>query len=136
MAGKQMSRWFGVLLFIVGCIVGAVGGSMVAFYAVGSTIVDNWVNNQTSYTQSHVLALRQLRAGETEDVRNMLEEQLNKDIVSLLPNRYEEFRITDRTQARVKQTIQAAKDYREEFPREKTGKIIEKEVEQAFSLVE
>lgn len=136
MAGKQMSRWFGALLFIVGCIVGAVGGSMVAFYAVGSTIVDNWVNNQTSYAQSHVLALRQLRAGETEEVRNMLEEQLDKDIVSLLPNRYEEFRITDRTQARVKQTLQAAKDYREEFPREKTGKIIEKEVEQAFSLVE
>lgn len=136
MAAKKLSTWLGVLLFIVGCIVGAVAGGMVSSRLIGNTIVDNWVNNQTSYAQSHVLVLRQLRTGENEAALEMLEDQLDRDIVSLLPNRYEEFRITERTQARVEQALQAAKNYRQEFPREKTGKLIEQDVERAFSIVE
>ena len=136
MAAKQLSTWLGVLLFIVGCIVGAVAGGMVSSRLIGNTIVDNWVNNQTSYAQSHVLVLRQLRTGESAAAVEMLEDQLDRDIVSLLPNRYADFRITERTRARVEQALQAAKEYRQEYPREKTGKIIEQDVERAFSIVE
>ena len=112
-------------------VAGGYGG---AFLAAGS-IVNNWVNSQTHATQSHIEILQLLRAGNNETALEQLENELDKDIVSLSPDYYEEFRLKEYTRDRVTAALQQAKEYRKANPRPSQGRAIDQDVEKTLSSV-
>lgn len=132
MSEATRSRWFSFFIFAILCVIGIVAGGYIGARLASTAVVNNWVGSQADYTQSHVLILRQLRRGEIDTVMEQLESQLDKDIVSLHPDYYDDFDITDRTRARVDAALEQARQYREAFPREKRGRAIERDVEDAL----
>jgi len=132
MSEATRSRWFSFLIFATLYVIGVVAGGYIGARLASAAVVNNWVGSQTDYTQSHVLILRQLRRGEIDAAIEQLESQLDEDIVSLHPDYYEDFDIADRTRARVDTALEQARQYRQAFPREKRGRAIERDVEDAL----
>ena len=133
---KIKSRWFSYLVFMFLCVICVlVGGYGGAFLAAGN-IVNNWIISQTSSTRSHIEILKLLRNGEQDTALEQLEARLDKDIVSLSPEYYDEFRITEQTRARIETALHQAKEYRQSYPRPSQGRAIDKDVEKTLSSVE
>ncbi len=136
MSGKTRSRWYTFLIFSLFCSISLIAGGYIGARLASSAIVDNWVNSQTHYAQSHVLILEQLRKGETGAVIEQLEAQLDKDIVSLSPDYYEDFSISDQTRARIEAVLEQVREYRREYPRENRGTAIERDVKKTLDAGE
>ena len=120
-----------MLLCIICVIAGGYGG---AFLAAGS-IVNNWITSQVAYTRSHIKILKLLRNEQRDAALEQLEQQLDKDIVSLSPAYYDKFRITKRTQADVNMSLQQAKTYRQAYPRPSRGRAIDRDVTKTLSSI-
>ncbi len=134
MTEKSRFRWYIFLAFAVLGVACLVAGGYIGARLASRAIVDNWVNSQTHYTQSHILILNRLRKGETDTAIEQLEAQLDRDIVSLSPDYYEDFNISDNTRARVDAALEQAREYRQAFPRQKRGLAIEKDVEKTLGI--
>jgi hypothetical protein len=113
----RLSRILLTMLWVVSLI--ASGG--IGAYLASGAVVDQWVNSQASNTQSHILILRQLRSGDDDAALAQLEAQLDRDILSLLPDYYGHARVAARTRARADATLHQAKLYREDYPRQEEG---------------
>lgn len=132
MSEKTRTRWYTFLIFSLICGISLIAGGYIGAHLAASAIVNNWVNSQTHYTQSHVLILNQLRSGETAAAIEQLEAQLDRDIVSLSPDYYEDFSVTDQTRARIEAALEQARQYRQDHPRENTGMAIERDVKKTL----
>ncbi|MEX2525009.1 MAG: hypothetical protein WD750_08630 [Gammaproteobacteria bacterium] len=132
MSEKTRARWYTFLVFALFCVLSLIAGGYIGAHLASSAIVNNWVNSQTHYAQSHVLILGQLRNSETAAAIEQLEAQLDRDIVSLSPDYYEEFRVSDNTRARIEAVLDQVRQYRRSYPREKRGTAIEQDVERTL----
>lgn len=132
---KIKSRWYSYLLFMVLCIICVVAGGYGGAFLAAGNIVNNWVTSQAAYARSHTEILKLLRGGQHDAALERLEQQLDKDIVSLSPAYYDKFRITERTQADVNSSLRQVKAYRRAYPRPSRGRAIDRDVEQTLSSI-
>ncbi len=130
------SKLYAFLIFLAGSLIGVIVGGYGGSYLAASAVINNWVNSQTKDGRAEVDILRQLRADEQENAIEILESELDKDIVSLLPEYHEKFRIQDLTLTSINETLLYAKRYRTEYPRESQGKLIDQDVARALALVD
>jgi hypothetical protein len=121
-----------MLCTVVGVVCLIAGGYLGARLGA-SAIINNWVNSQAGYAQSHILILRQLRNGDDDSAVEQLESQLDRDIVSLLPEFHGNYRLTDATRSRINAVLGQARQYRDDFPRQTSGKAIEDDVRHALA---
>lgn len=133
MSAITQSGWYPYLLSAFTGVVCLVAGGYVGLHLGASAIINNWVNNQASYAQSHILILRQLRSGDDDSALEQLESQLDRDIVSLLPDYHGNYRLTDVTHSRISAVLREARQYRDEFPREARGEAVGDDVQHALS---
>ena len=133
MSAITRSVWYPYLLSAFTGVVCLVAGGYLGLHLGSSTIVNNWVNSQANYAQSHILILRQLRSGDDDSALEQLESQLDRDIVSLLPDFHGNYRLTDATRSRINAILVQARQYRDEFPRQASGKAIENDVHHALA---
>jgi len=117
MSEQRLSPRFSRVLLAALWAVSLIASGGIGAYLASGAVVDRWVDSQASYTQSHMLILRQLRNGDDDAALALLEAQLNRDILSLLPDYYGNDRVTARTRARADATLRQARLYREEYPR-------------------
>ncbi len=130
------SKLYAFLIFLAGSLVGVIVGGYGGSYLAASAVINNWVNSQTKDGRAEVDILRQLRTGQQEQAIEMLESELDRDIVSLLPEYYEKFRIQGLTLTSINETLLQAKHYRLEYPRQSKGMLIDHDVTRAFTLVD
>ena len=77
----------------------------------GRRILKDSENSQARYTGAHMEILRLLRKGDKDSALERLEQQLDKDIVSLSPDYYDEFRISERTKKGIDTVLRQARQY-------------------------
>ena len=130
------SKLYAFLIFLAGSLVGVIVGGYGGSYLAASAVINNWVNSQTKDGRAETDILRQLRTGQHEQAIEMLESELDRDIVSLLPEYYEKFRIQGLTLTSINETLLHAKQYRLEYPRQLKGMLIDQDVTRAFTLVD
>lgn len=133
MSEMTRSRWYPYLLCACVGVLCLITGGYVGMHLASSAIVNNWVNSQASYAQSHIIILRQLRSGDDDSAVEQLESQLDRDIVSLLPDFHGNYRLTDVTRTRINAILRQARQYRDEFPRKTQGEAIEDDVRHALA---
>lgn len=133
MTGTPRSRWFSFLLFALLCATSLLAGGVVGARIGAGAILDNWLTTRTNSTLSHLLILRQMRNGDDEAALNRLEAQLDRDIVSLLPDFYGGTRVSERARARAAAALEQAREYRDEYPRPPAGRAIDRDVQRALS---
>lgn len=121
MSEQWRSPRFSRVLLAVLWMVSLIASGGIGAYLASGAVVDRWVNSQASYTQSDILILRQLRNGDDDAALAQLEAQLDRDILSLLPDYYGYARVTASTRARADATLHQARLYREEYPQPEEG---------------
>lgn len=132
MSGKNRFRWYPFLLFALLCVASLLSGGVIGARLGAGAIMDNWLTSQSNYALSHLLILRQMRNGDDEAALNRLEAQLDRDIVSLLPDYYGDARVSERARARAAAVLEQARDYRDEYPRPAQGRAIDRDVQRAL----
>ena len=129
------STLYTLLIFMAGGLLGIVFGGYGGSYLAASAVINNWINSQTKDGNAQIAILINMRGGNNEQALELVEAELDKDIVSLLPEYYEKFNITDQLVTAINTTLKNAKDYRMQFPRESKGRLIDTDVNRALSLV-
>ena len=129
------STLYAILIFMAGCLIGMVFGGYGGSYLSANAVINNWINSQTKDGNAQVAILINMRDGKNEQALELLEAELDKDIITLLPEYYEKFKITDQIVIAINTTLKNAKNYRMQFPRESKGRLIDKDVARALSLV-
>lgn len=125
----------GVITLIIGLVVGAWLGAYLGFGVGASDVAAISINTQIHDIENRVQALRSLRQGDTDSALEFIESGLDRDIVSLEPDRRENIRLREHTLDFISQGLRTAKQYRDEFPRSSQGELIDDSIRKAFSTL-
>ncbi len=133
---KTKSVIFLLVVVVITLAAGAAAGVYVGFGLGASAVAKVSINTQVSHVESNIEALRALRDGKIVAAMGLIENRLDQDIVSLLPEYREDLRIPEQTVALTEKTIRNAKQYRARFPRTPQTDLLRRDIERAFSLVD
>lgn len=116
------------LVFLFGAIVGVVPSAVLGFRQGTNSIVDNWVTTNARNATDVTKALRLLRRGETAEGLENLEMHLDRLLIGLTPSYLEGFEVRERTLSDVQKTRDSARDYRTQYPRPPSQRLLDREI--------
>lgn len=120
------------LTFLVGCVVGLAIGGYGGLRSGRSGIIDECMYKDARAIQSHVVALRHLRAAQTSQAVELLEAQLDDALILFDP--WEPYpRLTNRTISAINKAIRESKAYRSANPRQSNRPHVDKMVANLFA---
>lgn len=135
MTEEPRSRWFLYLLCAGLCVISLLLGGYIGAHLGSSAMINNWVTSQSNYAQTHILILRQMRGGDDDAALEQLEGQLDRDIISLLPDFHGDYWLSDETRTRLEAVLRQARQYRDEFPRQtQGGEAMEEDLRRALTV--
>ena len=131
---KTKSTVVAIIQVTVGLAIGLWVGIYVGNLTGGSTAAAIGINTQVHHLKSDVKALQELRNQDTAAAIETIESRLDQDIISMLPELYENLMITEETLAFIEEGLHVAKRYRAAYPRTSQGELIDKDIKRVFSM--
>lgn len=120
------------LAFIIGAVIGLVGGGYGGLRSGKSSILDKCLYRDARVVQSHIVTLKHLRVGERDPAIELLEAELDDDLVSFDP--WEPYSgLTDQTISEMNKAIRETKEYRLANPRKSNRPHVDKMVANLLS---
>jgi hypothetical protein len=116
------------LAFLLGVVVGVVPSAALGFRQGTNRIVDNWVVTNARNSTDVMAVLRLLRNRQTEEGIENLETHLNRLLIGLTPSYLEGFELRGATLSHVQKTRDSARNYRTEYPRPQSQKLLDREI--------
>ena len=117
----------GMMIALAGFLIGGYGGSQLT----ASFLLNQNLEKDARDVQSQVKILRYMQSGESLQAMELMESRLNRDLVLFDPRKPYEG-LTEKTQAGIDTAIQAAKAYRQEYPRDSKNTVDDTMVENLF----
>lgn len=128
------SKVVAVIQATVGLAIGLWVGIYVGNLTGGSTAAAIGINTQVHHLKSGVKALQELRNQNPDAAIETIERRLDQDIISMLPELYENLLIPEETLALIEEGLHVAKRYRAAYPRTSQGELIDRDIKRAFSM--
>jgi hypothetical protein len=132
MTGKGKLLLGLTVVFLVGAVLGVVGGGYGGYRLGTSRILNECLVKDAKAVRSHAVTLKHLRAGEGDRAVELLEAHLDDDLIVFDP--WEPYRgLTGETISEIKKAIHESKEYRLAHPRKSDRPHVDKMVKNVFS---
>lgn len=126
---SRRSFWLGLILsLLAGLMTGAAGSAYFTYGKTRSYFGSEWLYEQSRDVQESLTLLKLLRSGNQKEALENLESRLDDDLISMQPDEF----ISERTTGEINKAVDAAKNYRLNYPRKSQRRFVDRMVQNVF----